>query len=190
MALNALLGLGTALAPVFIALFIGIGFWWGLPSFCYLSDPLLLLFSLPLKLPGGNIKILIQKTRNLNIPLHFWIFATFALLYGIIETLNGNWLSIYMSKQFACISSEYNRLALTAFWGMVTIGRIFFAMLSGNSFDRISITFRIFPFVDRDAFLYYLGVAWGPVYWAIAAFGLTGFGCSALLPLSISFGSQ
>jgi MFS family permease len=33
--LNALLGLGTALAPVFIALFVGLGIWWGLP--CWLA---------------------------------------------------------------------------------------------------------------------------------------------------------
>ena len=29
LALNALLGLGTALAPVFVAIFVGLGFWWG-----------------------------------------------------------------------------------------------------------------------------------------------------------------
>ena len=29
--LNALLRLGTALAPVFVAIFVGLGFWWGLP---------------------------------------------------------------------------------------------------------------------------------------------------------------
>ncbi len=29
--LNALLGLGTALAPVFVAVFVGVGAWWGLP---------------------------------------------------------------------------------------------------------------------------------------------------------------
>lgn len=29
--LNTLLGLGTALAPVFVAVFVGLGFWWGLP---------------------------------------------------------------------------------------------------------------------------------------------------------------
>ena len=29
--LNALLGLGTALAPLFVAIFVGLGFWWGLP---------------------------------------------------------------------------------------------------------------------------------------------------------------
>ena len=36
--LNALLGLGTVLAPVFVAIFDGLGFWWGLPltvaAFC------------------------------------------------------------------------------------------------------------------------------------------------------------
>ena len=29
--LNALLGVGTALAPVFVAIFVGLGIWWGLP---------------------------------------------------------------------------------------------------------------------------------------------------------------
>ena len=29
--LNALLGLGTALAPLFVAVFVGVGAWWGLP---------------------------------------------------------------------------------------------------------------------------------------------------------------
>ena len=29
--LNALLGMGTALAPLFVAMFVGLGFWWGLP---------------------------------------------------------------------------------------------------------------------------------------------------------------
>ena len=29
--LNALLGLGTVLAPVFVAIFLGLGFWWGMP---------------------------------------------------------------------------------------------------------------------------------------------------------------
>ena len=41
--LNALLGLGTALAPVFVAVFVGLGFWWGLPV---LSTVLLILLAL------------------------------------------------------------------------------------------------------------------------------------------------
>ena len=41
--LNALLGLGTVLAPVFVAIFDGLGFWWGLP----LLSAILLVFSSP-----------------------------------------------------------------------------------------------------------------------------------------------
>ena len=41
--LNALLGLGTALAPVFVAVFVGLGFWWGLPVLSTLLLVLLLL---------------------------------------------------------------------------------------------------------------------------------------------------
>ncbi|MGH7991406.1 MAG: MFS transporter, partial [Limisphaerales bacterium] len=45
LALNALLGLGTALAPVFIALFVGLGIWWGLPVLVGVAILGLLLFS-------------------------------------------------------------------------------------------------------------------------------------------------
>ena len=48
--LNALLGLGTALAPVFVALFIGLGIWWGLPLCVAILLAGLLVFSLRLPL--------------------------------------------------------------------------------------------------------------------------------------------
>ena len=48
--LNALLGLGTALAPVFVALFVGLGIWWGLPVLVGVLLLALLLFSLRLPL--------------------------------------------------------------------------------------------------------------------------------------------
>ena len=49
--LNALLGLGTALAPVLVALFVGLGFWWGLPilSAVLLAALLLVSARLPLR---------------------------------------------------------------------------------------------------------------------------------------------
>ena len=48
--LNALLGLGTVLAPVFVAIFIGLGIWWGLPVLAGVLLLGLLLFSLRLPL--------------------------------------------------------------------------------------------------------------------------------------------
>ncbi len=48
--LNALLGLGTVLAPVFVAIFIGLGAWEGLPLLVAILVAALLLFSIRLPL--------------------------------------------------------------------------------------------------------------------------------------------
>jgi MFS family permease len=48
--LNALLGLGTVLAPVFVALFDGLGFWWGLPLLSAILLAVLIVVSLRLPL--------------------------------------------------------------------------------------------------------------------------------------------
>ena len=185
--LNALLGVGTTLAPVFISLFIGAGFWWGLPALVVLLIVLLLLFSQPLTLPGGKIKSSSYESKSAVIPLRFWVFAAFALLYGILETLNGNWVSIYMSKHENA-SIEVQSLALTAFWGMVTLGRIFFALIE-KKFPEWR-TFQMLPFVVSVAFILIASLPLENEYLGVFAFGLAGLGCSALLPLTISFGDK
>jgi hypothetical protein len=53
--LNALLGLGTALAPVLVAVFVGLGFWWGLPILSTVLLLGLLLVSLPLPLRAAAV---------------------------------------------------------------------------------------------------------------------------------------
>ena len=52
--LNSLLGLGTALAPVFVAIFVGLGFWVGLPVLAAVAVIALLLVSLRLPLDAGR----------------------------------------------------------------------------------------------------------------------------------------
>ena len=64
LALNALLGLGTALAPVFIALFVGFGIWWGLPVLVGALILGLLLFSFSQPLNEGAPAAPSQTTEN------------------------------------------------------------------------------------------------------------------------------
>src|SRR5476649_969531 len=52
--LNALLGLGTALAPIFATIFVGLGFWWGLPVLMSGLTLALLCFCLALPLKGES----------------------------------------------------------------------------------------------------------------------------------------
>ncbi|HEY7092861.1 MAG TPA: MFS transporter [Ktedonobacterales bacterium] len=184
--LNALLGLGTALAPVFVALFTGLGFWWGLPLCVAILLAGLLAFSLRLPLRSGELTP--TETHGAPaLPRRFWIFAAFALLYGIVETMNGNWATLYMTKSLGA-SATAASVALTAFWGMVTVGRLFFAFIEEWVPERR--TYVLLPFVIALAFELLSRVQPGSVAQGILAFGLAGLGCSALLPLTISFGQN
>ncbi len=186
LALNALLGLGTALAPVFVAVFIGFGIWWGLPVLvgALVLGLLLFSFSQPLNESG---KTETAVTGKIKIPARFWIFAAFALLYGVCETMNGNWASLYMKAQFAA-STAVASLALTLFWAMVTAGRILFFAI--GKWVPEPLVCRVLPFIVTGALVASAGVPkTGPLL-GLLTFALAGLGCSALLPLTISFGQK
>jgi MFS family permease len=186
--LNALLGLGTALAPVFIAIFVGLGIWWGLPLLVSGLLIGLLLFSLRLPLNQGAqeraVEAAIGKTP---LPARFWVFATFVLLYGICETMNGNWASLYMT-QILGASTTVASLALTVFWSAVTAGRILFAAI--ERWFPENRTYRVLPLVVAAALVIVAFIPKGDLFLGILTFGLAGLGCSALLPLTISFGQK
>lgn len=186
--LNALLGLGTALAPVFVALFVGLGIWWGLPVLVGGLIVGLLLFSLPLSLnegaPAGGVDIGKVRTKR---PVRFWIFAAFALLYGICETMNGNWVSLYMVKQLGATATMAS-LALTVFWASVTLGRILFGAIEKWFPERR--TYRLLPWIVAAAFVAAALLPKSDPLLGLPTFALAGLGCSALLPLVISFGQK
>jgi MFS family permease len=184
--LNALLGLGTALAPVFVALFTRLGFWWGLPLCVAIMLTGLLLFSLRLPIRASTVTPT-EAHGAPALPRRFWMFAAFAVLYGIVETLNGNWATLYMTKTVGA-SPTAGSVALTTFWGMVTVGRLFFAFIEEWIPERR--TYVILPFVIALAFEVLSRLQTGSVAQGILAFGLAGLGCSALLPLTISFGQN
>ena len=184
--LNALLGLGTVLAPVFVAIFLG----WATGPICRCWLPSLLagllLFSsrLPLQVATATPAATNQQR---GLPGRFWVFAAFAALYGIVETMNGNWASLYMTSDLGA-NTTLAALALTAFWGMVTVGRVLFALIE-RSFPEQR-TYHVLPFVAAVALGITALLPSGSVGLGILAFGLAGLGCSALLPLTIGFGQE
>ena len=171
LALNALL---------LVALFTALGAWWALPLLMTLFASALLfaLASLkaPLDSPSGAVSV------KGALPSRFWLYAAAALLYGVVETLNGNWATVYLSAQ-RHISAQDATFALTAFWVMVTSGRVIFAL-----FDRLlpakwvyvalpvllAVVFQLVALIDSATA-------------GIAGFAAAGLACSAFLPLSISF---
>jgi MFS family permease len=183
--LNALLGLGTVLAPVFVAIFVGLGFWWGLPvtSACLLVALIVVSLRLPLRIEARAV----SERAGKGIPARFWVYAGFAVLYGVCETVNGNWSQLDMTSELGA-STTQAALALTAFWAMVTLGRVLFAAVQRWVPSRL--TYHALPFVVTAAFLVIAVLPDDEPALGILAFGLAGIGCSALLPLTISFGQE
>jgi predicted MFS family arabinose efflux permease len=121
-----------------------------------------------------------------GIPRRFWVYAGFAVLYGICETVNGNWSQLDM-RDLGATTTEA-AVALTAFWGMVTVGRLLFAAVQRSISPKL--TYHVLPFVLAAAFVLIALLPDDEPALGILAFGLAGLGCSALLPLTISFGQS
>jgi len=186
LALNALLGSGTALAPILVAVFVGLGIWWGLPVLVGALILGLLLFSARLPLcPSAEAGGAGGTSGRTKLPFRFWVFAGFALLYGVCETMSGNWASLYMTKELGASATQAS-LALTVFWGMVTAGRILFAVVEKWFPERT--VFQVLPLLVAAGFVMIAFLRPTEPLLGIPAFALAGFGCSALLPLVISFG--
>jgi fucose permease len=189
LALNALLGLGTALAPVLVALFIGVGVWWLLPVMvgCVLVLILAVALRQPLRsspatTPGDAAR---GPVSTSTLPRRFWLYAFAVFLYGILETLNGNWATLYLSTERS-VTPQDASMALAAFWTMVTVGRVLVAALSVRVSARsiylalpvlLLLSFQLAARVQEE-----MG--------GILAFAMAGLACSAFLPLSISFSGR
>jgi len=184
--LNALLGVGTALAPALVAIFVGLGFWWGLPltSAVLLSVLLAVSSRLPLLTAASSAD---TRQTGRGIPTRFWLFAGFAVLYGVCETVNGNWSQLDMTRDLGA-STTIASIALTGFWAMVTVGRIGVAAV--RRWVPVGVTYRVLPFLLAATFVLIALLSEGQTALGVLAFALAGLGCSALLPLTISFGQE
>ena len=148
----------------------------------------LLLFSRRLPLSEGAPALAEggQEARN-GLPARFWLFAAFALVYGICETINANWATVYMTRELGA-SATMASLALTVFWGSVTVGRMIIAAI--EKYLSPQRTCQLLPWLVAGALAGTALLPKGDPLLGIAIFALAGLGCSALLPLAISFGQQ
>jgi MFS family permease len=185
LALNALLGLGTALAPVLVAVVVALGAWWLLPVVVACIAVLLfgVAYAQPLRLHVGNADADRPTSLNwIDLPRRFWLYAAAVFVYGIVETLNGNWAMLYLSSERG-VSTQGASFALAAFWVMVTVGRVLIALISQLVPARwIYVALPVLSLVVFQLASQVQSEAGG-----IIVFGLAGLACSGFLPLSISF---
>ncbi len=188
-ALHTLLGTGTALAPLIVALLVKGGLWWLLPLAIAAAAAALILLALTQTL---RISAEDDAASSLGaaavaraLPMRTWIWIAFALLYGVCETLFGNWGTVYLHEQRALPPATAN-LALAVFWAAVTIGRLLVAVVS----TRVSPSaiLRVLPVLITIALV--CVAAASSATFGVLAFALAGLACSACLPLSIGSASS
>ena len=179
---NALLGAASAVAPLLLTVFVGFGIWWGLPLLAGTAMALLGAAStrLPFDVAGKS-----AAASRLPIPARFWLFAGFALAYGICEQMLGSWAPMYVTRHLGAPAS-FGLIALTLYWAFAAACRVLFALT--GSVLAPAIVFRVLPFVLAAA-LAVLAVlpAGADPFAAALTFAFAGLGISALLPLVISF---
>jgi len=181
--LNALLGVGTALAPVLVAAVLALGAWWLLPV--AVACVFVLIFALALTQPLTAESVAGPSIGWMNLPPRFWLYAASVFVYGILETLNGNWTIIYLTSERG-VAARGAAFALAAFWIMVTLGRVAIALISRYVPARwIYAALPVLLLLTFQLAARAQGQSGG-----IIALGLAGLACSAFLPLSISFGGK
>jgi predicted MFS family arabinose efflux permease len=187
-ALNVLLGLGTALSPFLIALFTTVGEWWYLPLLAAAGLVVLMAVTLvqPMALPA------IQESKagaagpasRAAIPTLFWVFAGALVIYGIGETMFGNWgTTLLVGKGVKSTSAND---ALAVFWAAVTIGRLAIALVSTRM--RSTRIYVVLPWAIGAALL--LAPLADSAGTGIAIFAFAGLACSGFFPMTIGYGES
>jgi MFS family permease len=181
-ALNVLLGLGTALSPLLIAVFLDIGEWWYLPLITAIGLAAVLMMTLGQPLLAERPPV--GTTARPPIPRRFWLFAAALVAYGAAETMFGNWgTTLLVDDGVAAASATY---ALAAFWAAVTAGRLVIALVS----ERVGSTriYVVLPWAIAATLL--IAPAAGGAAAGIAVFALAGLACSGFFPMTIGYGES
>lgn len=185
-ALHALLGTGTALAPLLVAFVTRLGAWWTLPVGVAVALALLVVGAVGATLDKETGAAEERRTVTLRSALGtLWPFAVAAIVYGAIETIYANWAIIFLREDVGA-SVRWAGYALAGFWAMVTVGRVGAALLA----DRLG-SHRVYlalPVLMLGAFLW-ISVVDGE-HAGVLAFGLAGLACSAFLPMTIGFAER
>jgi MFS family permease len=183
-ALNVLLGLGTALSPLLVAVFTSAGHWWYMPLLAAagLAGLLVLAALQPMVVPaapGGE-----TRAARQTLPALFWLFAGALVIYGIGETMFGNWGTTQLVGRGVSTTSANN--ALATFWAAVTVGRLVIAVVSSR-INSIAI-YVVLPWAMVAA------LALVPTAHSAAAgilvFAFGGLACSGFFPMTIGYGES
>ena len=119
-----------------------------------------------------------------RIPTLFWVFAGALVIYGIGETMFGNWGTTLLVSKGVVATSAQNALAV--FWAAVTLGRLAIALVSNRV--RSTNIYVVLPWAIAIALV--LAPLAHSAAAGIAVFAFGGLACSGFFPMTIGYGES
>lgn len=170
--LNAVIGGATAISPLVMSAPHGDWALWPLAlSIGFVLASLL-------RLPEAD-----DQTSAVFWPAGLFPFVAVVLVYAICEGSFGSWASIYLSVD-KHLGNHAGTLALSAFWGSMTLFRIAIAPLPERWITRRSLLLlSAASIAGCFAVLPWLSDKW----WLVGMFALAGAACSIYYPFVMSF---
>jgi fucose permease len=184
--LHMVITAGSVLSPLMFSLFLRGGYWPGAPMVVAAILAGLLVSQVKLDSLGSDRALGYElSAERVRLSQRVWLWAALALLYGACEATFAYWGPVYANEDKG-LSVATSALALSAFWGALTLGRALFTAFSLRF--RTRALYVVAPFVVAAAFLVLpLTQDTMPV---ILGFALGGLGCSFFYPNSVGLASN
>jgi fucose permease len=184
-ALHTVVGVGLAVTPVLAGAALDRGLWLSVPVLLAAASLALLLVVERLDLPQPEPRTPgVPSARPLGSSA-LWLFVGIAALYGLAESVYGNWAVVYLTEERG-LGVASAGLALTTFWAALTAGRFVVAAVVLRK--RPASVLPVLAALMAAACLL-VPLARSP-RGAVLAFALGGFGCSAVFPLTLGLAGR
>lgn len=187
-AMHTAMGLGLSIGPLLAGACAAAGLWIAFPLLLMAACVVLVGATLAAPLPttsgpaGGEDAA--DEPRPLGASA-FWLFAAIVVLYALAEGTFSNWLLLFLSEERG-IALATASLALAAFWGAMTAGRLLvWGLLLRVPARRI---WFLLPALMAAAF-FFIPLA-RTARDGVLAFAGAGLACSAFFPLSVSLATR
>ena len=174
--LNAVIGGATALSPLILHAVASRANWGWWPAVLGLGFALLLLLPLP--------RSTRQQRETVRWQPGMAGFVTVVFIYAVCEGIFGSWATRYVTVTRG-LTAQDGALALTLFWGSMTLLRTGLALVPESRVPRrwfylaaplgMAACFAVLPMLSSASML-------------IAAFALAGAACSIYYPFSMAYG--
>jgi MFS family permease len=174
--LNAGIGGATALSPLILHGLAVSGGWTLWPLLLAAGFGLVLIMPLPPNTP--------RPSAHARWKSSMLLFAMAVFIYAMCEGIFGSWANIYISVNKA-LPAHFGALALSVFWGSMTLFRIVLALLPERIVAQ-RLLYLAAPLGMGACFatLPFLSGAWA----LVGMFATAGAACSIFYPFSMSYG--